>query len=117
MIFYKGILESDLKINLIPGTVTADFNEAYMWYERINSKKNYGASRHIKHGKAVIISFEVDENLILSPEHFQQVGVHEHEVETCWTSNEHVKAQINFPINNYDILCDLDISHKLLAGW
>lgn len=96
--FYKGVLACDLKENFIPGTVTKDKNEAVMWMERIMSKKNRGASRHIRHGESCLIAIEFDESLLHPHHHFQSPGVSEHDRNNCWTSAAKSKAQINAPI-------------------
>lgn len=92
--FYKGVLESDLKSNYVPGTVTTVFNEALMWKERIESNKRKGAARNVRHGKSVIIEI-VYEGEIMSHEEFQRSGVKEHNRLNCWTSSAKNKAQIN----------------------
>lgn len=92
--FYKGVLESDLKSNYTPGTVTTVFNEALMWKERIESKKNKGAARNVKHGKAVVIEIIYSDELG-SEKDFQASGKPEHQRNNCWTSAAKTKAQIN----------------------
>lgn len=111
VIFYKGVLLSDLTDNYIPGTVTKDFKEALMWKERIDSKKSKGAAKHIRHGKSVVIRFEYDElnDPLLSCEEFQRQGVSEHSRNSCWLSVAKVKAQINKPVS-YEILSDEQIN-------
>ena len=94
MLFYKGVLESDLKNNYVPGTVTTVFNEALMWKERIQSKKNKGAARNVRHGQAVVIEIVYDGE-INTHEEFQKAGVAEHSRMNCWTSQAKNKAQIN----------------------
>lgn len=92
--FYKGVLESDLKTNYVPGTVTTIFNEALMWKERIESKKNKGAARNVRHGKAVVIEINYSGELG-SELDFQVSGKPEHQRNNCWTSIVKTKAQIN----------------------
>jgi len=111
MIFYKGVLIRDLTNSYTPGTVTSDINEALVWKERIDSKKNRGASKHIRHGDSVIIEFQYTDEL-LDSSYFQKEGVREHDRLNCWTSDAKVKAQINSVIDSYRILssneiCDL----------
>lgn len=111
-IFFKAVNEKDLKQNqdnaYIPGTCTKDPKEALEWYFRYNlpehkkpKKKEYGARRHIKRGKAQLIAFMVDTDFLLSSEEFQRSGAKEHCRKNCWTSKEKIKAQINMPIGNY----------------
>lgn len=109
MKFYKGVLESDLKHNYIPGTVTTVFNEALMWKERIESSKNKGAARNVRHGKAVVIEIEFGGE-ILSHEEFQRSGVSEHTRSNCWTSQHKTKAQINSVVQ-YRILTTEEINN------
>lgn len=109
MKFYKGVLEKDLCDNYVPGTVTTDFKEALMWKERIESKKNKGAAKHITHGKAVIITFNYNESLLKSSDNFQASGITEHSKENCWTSDSKTKAQINTNIDYYITLTDREI--------
>lgn len=94
MLFYKDVLKSDLKQDYKPGTVTTVFNEALMWKERIESKKNKGAARNVRHGQAVVIEIVYDGE-IHSHEEFQKSGVQEHARMNCWTSQAKTKAQIN----------------------
>lgn len=96
MKFYKGVLKSDLKSNYVPGTVAAKFMEAFMWYERIGSKKTKGAARNVRHGEAVIIEIEYAGEL-KDQTFFQLAGVQEHSRNNCWTSAAKDKAQINTP--------------------
>lgn len=109
-IFFKAVIEKVHNYNYIPGTVTTDINEAYIWKCRLESKKNKGASKHIPHGKAIIISFNFDSSELKSHEYFQVTGVHEHNKENCWTSTTKTKAQINTPISNYEILTNEQIA-------
>lgn len=109
MKFYKGVLKSDLKTNYVPGTVTNKFMEAFTWYERISSKKNKGASKHIRHGEAVIIEIQYDGEL-KDPAYFQASGVCEHKKDNCWTSADKQKAQINTPCS-YRILSKNEIDN------
>lgn len=111
MIFYKGVLISDLGNDYIPGTVTTVFKEALMWQERIMSKKHKGASKHIRHGQSTIIEIEFDETKLLSENHFQEKGIHEHNRISCWLAKDKQKAQIN-EIVSYRILSDLEINNK-----
>ena len=104
MTFYKAIREDELKSNLIPGTVTNDIDEAITWFDRYNSRKRNGITRHIKQGKAVIIKFDYDEKTLESAFAFQMAGVHEHERLNCWTSVMKQKAQINTPIQSWTII-------------
>lgn len=106
--FYKALPQADLKKDLIPGTVTTSYQEAYTWWERYNSvKKNVrGAARHIKRQPAVIISFSFPVADILGPEEFQRAGVSEHDRKTSWTSAAKQKAQINSPIKTYKVVLD-----------
>jgi len=108
MKFYKGVLVTDLKPGYVPGTVTAVFNEALMWKERISGNKAKGASKHVRHGKSVIVEIEYS-GQILDHSHFQQEGVTEHSRSNCWTSAAKTKAQINTPCN-YRILNDSEIN-------
>lgn len=94
MLFYKGVLKSDLKQDYKPGTVTTVFNEALMWKERIESNKSKGAARNVRHGQAVVIEILYDGE-IHTHEEFQKAGVQEHERMNCWTSQAKTKAQIN----------------------
>jgi hypothetical protein len=99
IVFYKGVLKSQLKHPYVPGTVTKDFNEALVWKERINSKKSKGAAKHVQHGESVVIEILYDDsnNKILSAEEFQRQGISEHSRVNCWTAAAQVKAQINTP--------------------
>ena len=98
-IFYKGVLESDLKLGYIPGTVTNNIQEALLWMNRISSKKTKGAAKHSRKGKSVIVKFEYCIDNLMTPEEFQREGVKEHERNSCWTSSLRVKAQINESAN------------------
>ena len=110
MIFYKGVLKSDLHIvNYVPGTVTKNFNEALMWKERIESNKSKGAAKHVRHGKAVIIEIMFDETILLDHNEFQRQGVKEHQRNNCWLSSAKDKAQINTNID-FRILTDEEIN-------
>lgn len=106
--FYKGVLESDLKSNYVPGTVTTVFNEALLWKERIESNKKKGAARNVRHGKSVIIEI-IYEGQITSHEEFQRSGVKEHNRINCWTSSAKNKAQIN-SVCKYRILNTQEIN-------
>lgn len=105
-VFYKALPKADLKNNLIPGTVTTSYDEAYSWWERYNStKKNVrGPARHIDRQPAVIIKFTYDESELLGPEEFQRAGVKEHDRKSSWTSSHRDKAQINDPIKDFEIV-------------
>lgn len=96
MIFYKGVLLSDLRDSYVPGTVTTDANEALMWKERIESRKSKGAAKHVRHGKSCVIRIVFD-GVINDHTHFQKAGIAEHSRVNCWTSAAKVKAQINTP--------------------
>lgn len=109
MLFYKGVLQSDLKHNYVPGTVTTNFNEALMWKERIESSKSKGAARNVRHGKAIIIEINFDGE-ILSHDEFQKAGVSEHNRNNCWTSQHKTKAQIN-EVVNYRVLTNEEINN------
>lgn len=104
MNFFKAIRLDELKQDLIPGTVTNCFDEALLWLNRYNSKKKNGITRHIRTGKAVIIEFEFDENILKAPCNFQVKGISEHNKETCWTSILKQKAQINIIVKNWKII-------------
>lgn len=98
MIFYKAIpVKSLVPGKFIPGTVTSSYDEAYMWWERYNSKKKNikGAAKHIERQPACIVSFDYDVNLLHSMSEFQRSGVCEHDRKSCWTSLSKDKAQIN----------------------
>lgn len=110
MKFYKGVLKSDLKSVYTPGTVAVKFMEAFMWYERIGSKKSKGAARNVRHGEAVIIEIQYDGEL-KDQTFFQQAGVQEHSRQNCWTSMAKDKAQINTPCT-YRILSKDEINAK-----
>lgn len=114
MIFFKGVLEADLKPGYIPGTVAVSFKEAYTWYERLMSAKRHGASRHIRHGKAKLIMIEFDESKLKGPECFQQAGVSEHSKECCWTSTLKTKAQLNTSCA-YKVIEDNEIDSYLFG--
>lgn len=104
--FYKAVLESTLVDNFIPGTVTTKYEEAYIWWERYSSKKKNikGAGKHIQRGKAVIISFVYDTNLLANASEFQRPNVSEHNRLSCWTSEQKLKAQINTVIPKFEII-------------
>lgn len=108
MLFYKGVLKSDLKQDFIPGTVTTVFNEALMWKERIESKKNKGAARNVRHGQAVVVEIVYDGE-IHTHEEFQKAGVAEHSRMNCWTSSAKNKAQIN-TVCSYRVLSTNEIN-------
>lgn len=107
MIFYKGVLKSFLNEEFIPGTVAVDFKTAHVWKERIEGKKAKGASKHIKHGKSVVIEIQYN-GVIHDHEHFQMAGISEHDRKNCWTSTGKDKAQLNVPCK-YRILSDQEI--------
>lgn len=107
MIFFKGVLLSDLKPGFVPGTVTTEFNIALSWKEVIQSNKSKGKARHVRHGQAAVIEIEYDGNLA-ECEAFQRSGQHEHKRINCWTSAAKNKAQINTPCT-YRILTDQEI--------
>jgi hypothetical protein len=111
MIFYKGVLVSDLKSNYIPGTVTRSFQEALTWKERIESRKTKGAARHSRKGKAVVIEIDY-EDALADPEHFQQADCTEHQRPNCWLAHDHVKAQINTPVT-FRILSEDELDDRL----
>ena len=106
--FYKGVLCTDLRDSYVPGTVTTSFKEAMQWCERISSNKSKGAARHVKHGRACIISIEHDESTLQQCDEFQKAGVQEHSRVNCWTSLAKTKAQINTPVK-YRVLSDDDV--------
>lgn len=106
--FYKGVLCTDLHEGYTPGTVTTSFKEAMQWCERISSNKSKGAARHIRHGKASIISIDYDESTLQQCNEFQKSGVQEHSRVNCWTSLAKNKAQINTPVQ-YRVLGDDEI--------
>ena len=96
MQFYKSVLEEQVVGNeLIVGSVTTDFKEALMWKERIESTKKNGHTRHLKRGKAVVISFEFDASNFKDHNEFQRSGIHEHGRKNCWMNINKTKAQIN----------------------
>ncbi len=107
MLFYKGVLESDLKPGYVPGTVTKVFKEALMWKERIESSKKKGAAKHVRHGKAVIVEIIFDGEILDACE-FQRAGVKEHDRLCCWTSVAKDKAQVNQPVA-YRVLTETEI--------
>lgn len=96
--FYKGVLVDDLCENFIPGTVTKDINEALLWKERAESRKCKGIHRHVRKGKAAVISIDLDADRLLDHAEFQRPGVSEHQRKSCWTSADKTKAQINHPV-------------------
>lgn len=106
--FYKGVLCTDLRDTYVPGTVTTSFKEAMQWHERISSNKLKGAARHVRHGKASIISIDYDETTLQQCDEFQKAGVQEHSRVNCWTSLAKTKAQINTPVQ-YRVLSDDEI--------
>lgn len=106
--FYKGVLKQDLGSNYIPGTVTKDFKESLMWKERIESKKNKGAARNVRHGESVIIEITYVGTMHDHTE-FQRAGVQEHKRVNCWTSIVKNKAQIN-TVCSYRVLSDTEIN-------
>ena len=88
--FYKGVLEEQVVDNkLIVGSV------ALMWKERIESTKKNGHTRHLKRGKAVVISFEFDASNFKDHNEFQRSGINEHSRNNCWMNFNKTKAQIN----------------------
>lgn len=94
--FYKGVLEEQVVGNeLIVGSVTTDFKEALMLKERIESTKKNGHTRHLKRGKAVVISFEFDASNFKDHNEFQRSGINEHSRDNCWMNINKTKAQIN----------------------
>lgn len=110
MLFYKGLLRSELReTGFIPGSVAVNCKEAAQWRDRIRSNKKSGAARHVRHGDAVVIAFEFDEKTLKGPEAFQASGVTEHARENCWMSSTKSKAQINQPIAGYRILTDDEV--------
>lgn len=110
MLFYKGLLRSDLReTGFIPGSVAVNCKEAAEWRNRIRSNKSKGAARHVRHGDAVVIQFEFDEKTLMGPEAFQASGVAEHSRQNCWMSSTKSKAQINQPIAGYRILSDDEV--------
>ena len=106
--FYKAVPVSSLRNGFIPGTVTASYNEAYMWWERYNSsKKNIkGAAKHINRQPSAIIKFSFDETALMTSEEFQRAGVDEHSRNNSWTSAGKQKAQINTVIDNFVVVLD-----------
>ena len=114
MIFFKGALKKDLCSNYIPGTVTRSFREALAWKERIEGKPKKGASSHIRHGDSCVISIHVDETKLFGHEEFQRASVKEHDRQSCWTSADKTKAQINSPVT-FQILdnCQIDSLFRL----
>ena len=49
MLFYKGLLRSDLRdTGFIPGSVAVNSKEAAEWRNRIRSNKSKGAARHVR---------------------------------------------------------------------
>jgi hypothetical protein len=89
--------------------VTTIFNEALMWKERIESKKNKGAARNVRHGESVVIEIVYVGN-IGSHDEFQKSNVKEHDRVNCWTSVAKTKAQIN-TVCEYRVLSDLEINN------
>lgn len=109
MQFFKGVLASDLRVSsYVPGTVAVSCKEAAMWRDRIRSTKSKGAAKHVRHGKAVVICFEIDETAIGAEHLFQQASVAEHSRPNCWTSAQKTKAQINTPVT-YKVLSDDEV--------
>jgi hypothetical protein len=101
MLFYKACFDTDLKEGYIPGTVTTDLKEAIKWFYRYSSKKRrqFGIRRT---GTPIIIKFEFDKPL-LPPTEFQN-NMPEHQRRSCWCSSLKVKAQINEPVENIQIV-------------
>lgn len=114
MLFYKGVLISHLSEQYKPGTVTTNFNIAYVWYERISGRKKKGAARHVPHGASCIIAIEYD-GVLLEHAEFQRYGIKEHERENCWTSAAKDKAQIN-TVCKYRILSNEEINNLYSIG-
>lgn len=110
MIFYKGVLKTDLRANYVPGTITTSFKEALMWAERISSNKVKGAARNVRHGKSVVIKIFIDDSMLKGHEYFQESGIAEHHRENCWTSAGKTKAQVNTPCD-FVILTDTEINN------
>lgn len=81
-----------------------------MWKERIESKKNKNAARHVRHGKSVIIKIVVDTTDFLSALEFQREGVDEHQRRCCWMNAVKSKAQINKP-QPYTVLSDSELNN------
>lgn len=106
MIFYKGVLVSDLKESYIPGSVTTSYEEALIWKYRIESKKTKGAARHVRKGKSCVIAIEFDQTKLMNHEEFQRSEVKEHNRTSCWMSAVKDKAQLNtvcqYEVVNYD---------------
>ena len=115
MIFFKGVLKKDLCRDYIPGTVTTSFREALAWKERIEGKPKKGASSHIRHGDSCVISIHVDETKLFGHEEFQRASVKEHDRQSCWTSADKTKAQINHPVA-FEILDNHQIDHFFRLG-
>ncbi len=115
MIFFKGVLKKDLCSDYIPGTVTTSFREALTWKERIEGKPKKGASAHIEHGESCVVCLHVDESKLLSHEEFQRPSVKEHDRQSCWTSADKTKAQINHPVA-FEILDSRQIDHFFRLG-
>ena len=106
MIFYKGVNLNDLTDNYIPGSVTTDIKEAWMWKERIESKKKRcGKTRHVRNGKSIVIRIDVDVETLYNADEFQRNGVSEHTRRNCWMNCAKTKAQIN-TIHEYVKLSD-----------
>ena len=94
MLFYKGVLVSDLSEKFIPGSVTTELHVAEMWANRISSKKSKGAARHVRHGRSCVVEIEFD-GVLISHDEFQRPGVKEHKRLNCWMNAVKDKAQIN----------------------
>lgn len=111
--FYKGVLLSDLSDHYTPGSVTTDIREALMWKERIESKKNKNAAKHVRHGKSGIIKITLDTSGFLSADEFQRAGVSEHSRSECWMNAVRTKAQINHP-TSFVLLTDAQLNNMSL---
>ena len=81
---------------------------ALEWMERIQSNKNKGAAKHVRHGKFCIIEIQYNGELLDCIE-FQKSGVTEHSRTNCWLSAAKNKAQINTVVK-YRILSDSEIN-------
>ena len=113
MIFYKGVLVTDLEVkDYIPGTVTINIWEAQKWVDQIQTNKHNGKSRHSRKGIACIIEINFPEDKLLLGNEFQRSGVSEHSRISCWTSNLKTKAQINTAVN-FKILSSDETEERL----
>ena len=113
MIFYKGVLVTDLEVkDYIPGTVTINIWEAQKWVDQIQTNKHNGRSRHSRKGIACIIEINFPEDKLLPGSEFQKSGVAEHNRISCWTSNLKTKAQINTALN-FKVLSSDEIEERL----